>query len=231
MLNVPHSDQLGSRGTVNIISEHITLGGTKRSELRALHRLASCLPSDAVVVEIGSAQGRSTLVLAQALCDGNGGEVFAIDPLVHNEAIPSAQAHNETALRKNIALSGLTNIEIIKDFSSDVGQWFDRPIDLLFIDGDHRYDRVKADFDIFEPKVVDGGIIAMHDVGVCAGPRRVAHEEIYGSSRFSRLRTVRTMLFARKEPGERWTQPFHRAKHAAYYRLSLLARQVLPRFR
>ncbi len=228
MLEVPHSDRRGSQGAVNIISDHITFGGTKRSELRALHRLASRLPANAVVVEIGSAQGRSTLVLAHAVCNGNGGEVFAIDPFEPDAAIPSALTNNEAALRENIARSGFTNITIIKDFSSNVGRWFDRPIDLLFIDGDHRYEAVKADFDLFEPKIVDGGILAMHDVGVGAGPRRVAFEAIYGSPRFSGLHTVRTMLIARKTDGERWTQPYYRAKHAAYYGLSLLARRLRP---
>ena len=228
MLEVPHSDRRGSQGAINIISDHITFGGTKRSELRALHRLASRLPANAVVVEIGSAQGRSTLVLAHAVCNGNGGEVFAIDPFEPDAAIPSALTNNEAALRENIARSGFTNITIIKDFSSTVGRWFDRPIDLLFIDGDHRYEAVKTDFDLFEPKIVDGGILAMHDVGVGAGPRRVALEAIYGSPRFSGLRTVRTMLIARKKNGERWTQPYYRVKHAAYYGLSLLARRVRP---
>jgi predicted O-methyltransferase YrrM len=37
-------------------------------------------------------------------------------------------------------------------------------IDFLFIDGDHRYDGVKADFESYEPLVSDGGVIAFHDI-------------------------------------------------------------------
>ncbi len=54
------------------VSRHIAFGGTRRAELRALYIAASHLPENDAVVEIGSAQGRATLVLAQTLCDGNG---------------------------------------------------------------------------------------------------------------------------------------------------------------
>jgi predicted O-methyltransferase YrrM len=39
-----------------------------------------------------------------------------------------------------------------------------RMIDFLFIDGDHRYDGVKRDFEMYAPLVRSGGIIAFHDI-------------------------------------------------------------------
>ena len=41
-------------------------------------------------------------------------------------------------------------------------------VDLLFIDGDHRYDGVRKDFEMYSPLVRKGGIIAFHDI--CIGP-------------------------------------------------------------
>lgn len=38
------------------------------------------------------------------------------------------------------------------------------PIDLLFIDGDHTYAGVKADFEMYSPLVAPDGIIALHDI-------------------------------------------------------------------
>lgn len=38
-------------------------------------------------------------------------------------------------------------------------------IDFLFIDGDHSYQGVKMDYDMYSPLVRSGGIIAFHDVG------------------------------------------------------------------
>lgn len=37
-------------------------------------------------------------------------------------------------------------------------------LDFLFIDGDHSYDGVKADFEDYSPLVRPGGIVALHDV-------------------------------------------------------------------
>ena len=36
--------------------------------------------------------------------------------------------------------------------------------DLLFIDGDHSYNGIKMDFEMFSPLVKDGGLIALHDI-------------------------------------------------------------------
>lgn len=38
------------------------------------------------------------------------------------------------------------------------------PIDFLFIDGDHTYQGVKQDFEMYSPLVRKGGVIAFHDV-------------------------------------------------------------------
>lgn len=38
------------------------------------------------------------------------------------------------------------------------------PIDFLFIDGDHSYEGVKQDFEMYAPFVRPGGIIAFHDI-------------------------------------------------------------------
>ena len=50
--------------------------------------------------------------------------------------------------------------KLISDVLSDGG----RKLDFLFIDGDHSYNGVKRDFELYEPLVRKGGIIAMHDI-------------------------------------------------------------------
>jgi predicted O-methyltransferase YrrM len=37
-------------------------------------------------------------------------------------------------------------------------------VDFLFIDGDHSYDGVKADFELYSPLVRPEGVIALHDI-------------------------------------------------------------------
>jgi predicted O-methyltransferase YrrM len=39
-----------------------------------------------------------------------------------------------------------------------------RPIDLLMIDGDHTYEGVRRDFELYSPLVAEGGLIAFHDI-------------------------------------------------------------------
>jgi predicted O-methyltransferase YrrM len=39
-----------------------------------------------------------------------------------------------------------------------------RAVDLLFIDGDHRYSRVKKDFEMYAPLVRTGGVVLLHDI-------------------------------------------------------------------
>jgi predicted O-methyltransferase YrrM len=39
-----------------------------------------------------------------------------------------------------------------------------RPVDFLFLDGDHRYEAVRRDFELYVPLVREGGIVALHDI-------------------------------------------------------------------
>lgn len=42
----------------------------------------------------------------------------------------------------------------------------DRPLDFFFIDGDHSYEGVKADFELHSRTVRPGGIVAFHDIAM-----------------------------------------------------------------
>lgn len=41
---------------------------------------------------------------------------------------------------------------------------FKHGLDVLFIDGDHSYDGVKADFDMYSPLINKGGMVFLHDI-------------------------------------------------------------------
>ncbi len=66
-----------------------------------------------------------------------------------------------------------------------------KSIDFLFIDGDHRYEGVRADFENFSPLVRPGGLIAFHDTRANPGmPAAQVHrfwEEIKNQSRHLEL--------------------------------------------
>lgn len=52
----------------------------------------------------------------------------------------------------------------------------DQEIDFLFIDGDHSYKSVKADFEMYSPLVRDGGLIGFHDIKECEEYRKTGVE-------------------------------------------------------
>ena len=45
-----------------------------------------------------------------------------------------------------------------------------REVDFLFIDGDHRYESVKRDFELYSPLVREDGLVAFHDVSPATTP-------------------------------------------------------------
>jgi cephalosporin hydroxylase len=49
-----------------------------------------------------------------------------------------------------------------------------RQLDLLFVDGDHSYAGVRADFEMYSPFVRQGGVVAFHDIAVQPPPNQVA---------------------------------------------------------
>jgi cephalosporin hydroxylase len=56
-------------------------------------------------------------------------------------------------------------------------------LDFLFIDGDHSYEGVRSDFEMYAPLVRAGGLIAFHDITPSKGSRQVYRfwDEIKGS--------------------------------------------------
>ena len=92
------------------------------------------------VVEIGSYKGRSTWFLARGLEDvGSSWPVVAFDP--HLEG-------TRDDFHANLARTGIASrVEPHAAFSHDEAPAFDRPIGLLWIDGDHTYAGVRRDFE------------------------------------------------------------------------------------
>jgi len=77
------------------------------------------------------------------------------------------------------------HVEVHRALSRDLARGWDRPIRFLWIDGDHTYAGAKQDLDLFATHLVEGGIIAFHDVlHSFEGPIRVFVEEVLRSDRF-----------------------------------------------
>jgi predicted O-methyltransferase YrrM len=53
------------------------------------------------------------------------------------------------------------------------------PLDYLFIDGDHSYEGVKQDFDMYSPLVRAGGLVAFHDIAGTGWARCLSVERFW----------------------------------------------------
>lgn len=117
------------------------------------------------IVEIGSARGRSTCAMALA-CRMNGkGRVYAIDPHDGNAwADRGTEKDSLEFLRNRISDYGLGKYcEIIPTSSKAASSHWNRPIDFLFIDGDHTYEGVLSDLSLFKHWLTQRALVAFHD--------------------------------------------------------------------
>jgi MMP 1-O-methyltransferase len=157
-------------------------GWLTHEEGETLYRLAKACSGPGVIVEIGSWRGKSTTCLGLGSKAGNRVPIFAIDP--HSE-------HTFGDFKRNMEAAGIADLVTpMPGRSQELAEGFDQPIALLFIDGAHQYDLVREDFERWVPKVIEGGVVAMHDTTWFEGPKRVADELIFKSRRFRDARYV-----------------------------------------
>ena len=123
-----------------------------------------------VIVEIGTSCGGTFYLWSRAV--RSGGIVVSIDkPGEPGSVRPAMRSVYRTFGRQ----FGVTAITI--DGDSHAPETFEkvrqvlagRQIDFLFIDGDHSYNGVKADFESYQKLVAATGLIAMHDVSFVPG--------------------------------------------------------------
>ena len=148
---------------------------TERERLLLLE-LSQSLGSNPVVVEIGSYLGASACFLAEGIKQQDG-KVYAVDTWTN-----LAMSEGSRDTYKNF----LQNIEPLKywiiplkGLSVDIAKKINQQIDLLFIDGDHSYQGIKADLQAWLPKVKENGIVVFHDYSWAEGVRQAVKEDVF----------------------------------------------------
>lgn len=174
-------------------------------EFRALGLLAACAPGAGAVVEIGSFKGKSTVALARIGAYYGLGPVISIDPHTapsSTDPILGGQSSSFEDFLATLRSTGLEeHVEVHRAYSRDVAKAWDRPIRLLWIDGDHTYDGAKADFDLFFPYLADGAIVALHDaLHEFEGPIRVFVENMLRSDQFGPAGFLHTIGWSQYRP-------------------------------
>jgi len=132
-------------------------------------------------VEIGSYLGASSCFIAAGL--GEGSRLYCVDTWL-NDAMKYDEADIDAAPRDTyssfvsntrthigkivpIRLKSVEAIELVPD-----------SIEFLFLDGDHSYEGVKADWDCYSERLHSGSIVVFHDTGWAEGVKRVVQESV-----------------------------------------------------
>ncbi|HEX3976326.1 MAG TPA: class I SAM-dependent methyltransferase [Solirubrobacteraceae bacterium] len=144
-------------------------GWLTEAQARCLWDAAGDVRAGGRIVEIGSFRGRSTIVLASAADPGV--EVVAIDP--HGggdrgpqEISPDAARGEEdfAAFRANLQRAGVEDrVRHVRLPSDAARHELYGPIDLLYVDGAHRYRPARADIEHWGAGVTPGGALLIHD--------------------------------------------------------------------
>jgi len=113
-----------------------------------------------VFVELGTQRGftayRAAIHLPRAT-------IYCVDPWKNYEGIPKYVGDMKLCweIFKALHAENLKSGKVVawKGFSWDVALTFVRPIDLLWIDGDHTFEGVTKDFSMWVPQVRSGGVV------------------------------------------------------------------------
>ena len=147
------------------------------SRIEYLNEILNLLPQNSICVEIGVEKGYFSKLILQVL---NPSKLFLVDPwsVGHDindvEKYGSALNNLPTAYSTEDDYKNIHNVfyneikgnkVIVRpDFSYNVVDDFpNNYFDFIYIDSCHLYNAVKADLNMFLPKLKEGGVMAGHD--------------------------------------------------------------------
>jgi predicted O-methyltransferase YrrM len=120
------------------------------------------------ILEVGMANGSSTVALLRTLDENGGGTVVSIDPFQNRDENGVAYAIGGQGVR-NVAASGLGHCHRLMeeyDYIAMPQLVAERAsFDMIFIDGYHSFDYTFLDFFYADLLLKEGGVCAFHDTG------------------------------------------------------------------
>lgn len=182
--------------------------GLAQAETQTSLAERDCLASHAAgkkrLVEVGVWHGVTTCRLRQAM--SSEGVLLGVDPYRPGRlgfSIPQRIAHAEVSKVRNgiVQWSRMTGAEAASEYAYSGAP----PVDFVFIDGDHSYEGLRADWEGWSPLVASDGIIALHDSQSSetrkiddAGSAVFTREVIRYDSRFDAVEVVDTLTVLKR---------------------------------
>jgi hypothetical protein len=188
------------------------------------------------IVEIGSYHGRSAIVLASAATDGV--EVIAIDPHGGNDRGPlqwengfdAGQADHEQFVA-NLGRAGvLHRVRHLRKASQDAPGDVPGEVQLLYIDGAHRYRPARADIERWGAKVALGGTMLIHDSFNSVGVMHAQLATLFLSPRFRYIGRAGSLAEYRREDltvADRLANAFRQAIELPYFAWNIVIKALI----
>ncbi|HEY8526046.1 MAG TPA: class I SAM-dependent methyltransferase [Acidimicrobiales bacterium] len=167
---------------------------------------AAEVPAGGRIVEIGSFRGRSMIAIAKAAPEGV--EIFAIDPHAGNDRGPQEIEgfEDEAAVDHKVFLTNLERagvrdrVTYVRKFSHDAHDDVPGAIDLLHIDGAHRFKPAGDDIASWGARVRHGGTMLIHDSFSSIGVTLAILAKLTFSGRWRYVGRSRSLAEYRAEP-------------------------------
>jgi predicted O-methyltransferase YrrM len=180
----------------------------------ALARASYSLPDEAIVVEVGSFLGKSSVVLGGARKLRGSGRVHCVDPFDGSGdhfSLPAYRAISRDSpltLRERFEASlrhaGLTSWMVVHQGTAEaISSTWTQPIDMLFLDADQSPQGARSAYERFVPFLKPNGVLALHNSSEREyavghdGYRRLVMEELR-APRYFDIYSVESTTFATK---------------------------------
>jgi cephalosporin hydroxylase len=123
-------------------------------------RVAEKLPQDSRIVEVGVADGKSAIYLAETLANMN--KRFHLTMI---DSLDYGRTEQLTEILRNIQKSGLSEFITFLPMDSLYAscKFNDHSLHFAFIDSSHKYEYTKAEIRLWYRKIMDGHLLSGHD--------------------------------------------------------------------
>ncbi|MEO6627377.1 MAG: class I SAM-dependent methyltransferase [Aquihabitans sp.] len=174
-------------------------------QAKLLWTSARSVPPGGTVVEIGSFRGRSMIVLASAA--NLGVDLVAIDPHAGNDRGPQeisgfedAAADDHQVFLSNLASAGVGDrVRHVRKFSNEALTDVPQELDLLYIDGAHRFGPARDDIRSWSRKLKPGADMLIHDSFSSVGVTGALVASLFFGSEFRYLGRSESMTHYRRD--------------------------------
>jgi predicted O-methyltransferase YrrM len=188
------------------------------------------------IVEIGSYHGRSAIVLASAAPAGV--EVITIDPHGGNDRGPQqyegefddGQADHETFVRNLTEAGVISRIRHVRKASQDATDDVRGTVEVVYIDGAHRYHPAKADIIRWGRKIEMGGTLLIHDSFSSVGVTLAIMATLFTTGKFRYVGRSQSMTEYRRQemtPADRAANCFRQLLELPYFARNVLFKLLI----